>query len=130
EGYQLEAFSANFLRTGAVYFSSAADVAESTLTVAGLTNNVSYALRAGAVNWDGVINYTSLGNRTTPAGPPVNNPMIYAVYQTSVIAQWATVPSVTGYDDEASTDSNFNGTIFSTVTADVTAGQLTVGTVS
>src|SRR6185369_15811004 len=86
EGYQLEASSTNFNGAGTIYFSSNTTPAVSTLTVTGLTTNVAYYFRAGAINWDGVVNYvTPTGSpATTVAGAAPTNPLITNVYVSSL----------------------------------------------
>src|SRR5678815_5251425 len=120
------------------YFSSNTTPATSTLTVTGLTSNVAYNLRAGALNWYQVPNYvTPTGSpATTAAGRAVGSPAITSVYITTMTATWTSSPDpVTGYDVEASTASNFTGQIITTVTTNTSAltltfnsGQLTANT--
>ena len=64
EGYELDASTAaNF--TGQIFISSNTTPLTSTLTVTGLSPVVTYFLRAGAVNWNSVANYVSLGSTRT-----------------------------------------------------------------
>ena len=127
EGYRLEASSTNFNGTGTVYFSSNTTPATSTLTVSGLTTNVSYNLRVGGLNWNNVPNFvTPTGSpATTVAGGAPGNPLITAVYVSSLTAAWGNVNSPSGYSLEASTMSDFTGTLISSVTTDGTMNGLT-----
>ena len=94
EGYRLEASSTNF-NGGTIYFSSNTTPSTSTLTVVGLTSNVSYNLRVGALNWNNVPNFvTPTGSpATTVAGGAPGNPLITAVYVSSLTAAWGNVNS-------------------------------------
>src|SRR4029077_20465957 len=97
-------------------------------TVGGLASFTTYYLRAGAINWDSVVNYVIIpATQSLSAGAPVN-PVISAVYITTLTVTWTTVPNTTGYEIDASTAANFTGTIFSSVTANTSATTLTVGT--
>src|SRR5436853_2820707 len=98
----------------------------STLTVSGLAAFTTYYLRVGDLNWNNATNYVSIGSTMTTAGGAVGSPAISAVYLSTITATWTTVPNVTGYDVEASTMSNFTGTIFSTATTNTRATTLTV----
>ena len=126
EGYRLEASSTNFNGTGTIFFSSNTTPSVSTLTVNGLQSNVAYNLRAGAINWDGVVNFvTPTGSpATTGAGAAPNNPQITNVYLSSMSVTWGSVASPSGYSLEVSTMANFTGTIISSVTADGTMSGL------
>ena len=126
EGYRLEASSTNF-NGGTIYFSSNTTPAVSTLTVSGLTTNVAYNLRVGGLNWNNVPNFvTPVGSpATTVAGSAPINPLITAVYVSSLTSTWGAVASPSGYSLEASTMSNFTGTIISSVTTDGTVSTLT-----
>ena len=123
EGYRLEAiFLTNFNGTGTIYLPARMrDAVESARwTVSGLTTNVSYNLRVGALNWDNVPNFvTPLGSpATTVAGGAPINPLITAVYVQLAhldVGRSRWLPS--GYSVwKASTMSNFTGTIISSVT--------------
>ena len=131
EGYRLEASTASDF-SGTIYFSSNSTPATSTLTVTGLTTNVAYYLRAGALNWNNVPNFvTPTGSpATTIAGSAPTNPLITAVYVSSLTSTWGAVSSPSGYSLEASTMSNFTGTIISSVTTDGTVSTLTFNVVS
>src|SRR5581483_4453006 len=102
-----------------------AEATQSTLTVSGLTTAQAYYLRVSALNWNGVANFTTVGQATTGAGPAPVNPQIVAVFQTSMSVTWGTVDSG-GYSLEASTMSDFTGTLLSSVTADATRATLTL----
>src|SRR5206468_4336158 len=94
----------------------------------GLAPLTTYYLRAGGINWDGVVNYSTFGSTKTLLGttPPLN-PVIAAVYRSSITASWGSVNSDTGYVVEASTASDFTGTRFSTITLSGTDTSATAG---
>src|SRR5205807_932128 len=76
--------------------------------------------------WNNATNYVSIDSTRTNSGWAVGSPAISAVYLSTITATWTTVPNVTGYDVEASTMSNFTGTIFTTATTNTSAITLTV----
>src|SRR5438552_3938954 len=125
QGYHLDAPTAANFR-GTIYSSTTFLAADSTLTVSGLAAFTTYYLRVGDLNWNNATNYVSIGSTMTTSGGAVGSPAISAVYLSTITATWTTVPNVTGYDVEASTMSNFTGTIFSTVTTNTSAITLTV----
>jgi len=99
-----------------------------TLTVNNLAAFTTYYLRIGGLNWDGVADYAALGStRTTPGGPP-GTPNLSAVFISSIPVTWTAASNNTGYELDASTASNFTGTILSSVTVSTAATGLTVGT--
>ncbi|MEK7389191.1 MAG: fibronectin type III domain-containing protein, partial [Elusimicrobiota bacterium] len=132
EGYRVEASSTNFgalLPGGAVLSSFTANVAASTLTVLGLTADVTYYFRVAALNWSSQPNYAALGSTltvTTPGAAPLN-PAIYRVYGGSITLSWLAVNSDGGYVAQASTAANFSGELFSSATANGNAVFLTPG---
>src|ERR1019366_10246047 len=127
QGYRLEAYNdANY--TSLAGSSQTTSVALSTLSISNLTPFTTYYLRAGAVNWNGVVNYVTIGSTQTTAGGAVANPAISAVYVSTITATWTDASNTTGYDVEASS-TNFNGTgvVYSTITTNTGGISLTVG---
>jgi len=123
EGYKLDASTAsNF--TGVLFSSNTTDVNQSTLTVTGLGSFTTYYFRVGGTNWNNVNNYLSAGSTRTLAGAPPVNPIISAVYITSITASWTLVSSTMGYKVDASTASNFTGTLFSSITTSTQSAVL------
>ncbi|MDD5302284.1 MAG: hypothetical protein PHS14_04170 [Elusimicrobia bacterium] len=142
EGYRLEASTAADF-TGTLSFSAGADIAASTLTVAGLLPNTTYFLRSAALNWAGALSsYTVLGSTSTSALPPVQGALEFlSIQRTSVTVAWAAftasppgASSMTsqGYILEASSN-NFGALapagapVFSSVTFNVLNSTLSVG---
>ncbi|RDJ93115.1 hypothetical protein B4Q13_24160, partial [Lacticaseibacillus rhamnosus] len=56
-----------------------ASVAFSTLTVSSLVPSKTYYLRAGAINWNGVVTYSAFGSTMTNAGEAPTNVQISSV---------------------------------------------------
>ena len=109
-------------------FSSAPNTTPSvsTLTVGGLAAYTTYYFRVGGINYDNVVNYTVMTATQTTAGRAVGNPQITSVYITTMTATWTAAPDpVTGYDVEASTASDFTGTLVATITTNTSALTLT-----
>ncbi|PIR16165.1 MAG: hypothetical protein COV48_10405, partial [Elusimicrobia bacterium CG11_big_fil_rev_8_21_14_0_20_64_6] len=121
EGYVLEASSTNFGVNqfgGVVYSSLTTKVAASTLSITGLTTDVTYYFRVGTLNWDSQPNYLTLGSTltvTTPGEAPADA-QIFRVYAGSITVSWLAVNSDNGYLVQASTASDFTGTLFSSKT--------------
>ncbi|TPW19473.1 MAG: cell wall surface anchor family protein, partial [Elusimicrobia bacterium] len=127
EGYALEASSTDFgaQAPGGLTLSSATPVVGlSTLTVAGLTPNVTYYFRAGALNWAGAAHYAAAGSSATLAPPP-GAPAFAGVFPGSMTVSWTPVSS-SGYELQASLNASFSPTAaFSSTTAGG-AAQLTL----
>lgn len=104
EGYRVEASSTNF-SAGTVYSSATIAVAQSTLTVSGLSLNTTYFIRTASLNWAGAPNYTTLGSTVTLAAPP-SALAVGAVSSTSVSLSWSAGgnPVWTPYEVSLSTD--------------------------
>src|SRR5205807_9749821 len=100
EGYELDP-SLHARRSSDVGSSSTASVSQTTLTVTGLAANTTYFFRVGGINWNNVINYTTIGSTLTNVGSAPVNPAVSSVFITSITANWATVANTTGYDIEA-----------------------------
>src|SRR5262249_15983224 len=81
--YRLEAYTDSGY-TSLAGSSQTAVASQSTLTVSGLTPFTTYYLRAGAINWDGVVNYVTFGSTRTDAGPAPSPVNIGAVFITSI----------------------------------------------
>ncbi len=64
-------------------------------------------------------------------GPP-GSPTLFAVYRTTITVNWSTagLTNRNGFEVDASTASDFTGTLFSTITTNTAATTLTDGTVS
>ncbi|PIR17717.1 MAG: hypothetical protein COV48_08345, partial [Elusimicrobia bacterium CG11_big_fil_rev_8_21_14_0_20_64_6] len=125
-GYLIEASTTNFgaLSPGGVTFASATpNVALSTLTVAGLTPDATYFLRAGALNWSGAANFLNPGSTSTLSVPPAAAALA-TLYTTSTTVTWDAVTSQ-GYRVEASVNPTFTPVFFSS-TASGGATALTV----
>src|SRR4029077_1701483 len=83
EGYRLQASTASDFSTIAGS-SQTTSVALSTLTINGLLADTVYYLRAGALNWSSVPNYSVLaGSTRTLTGPAPITPLIGTVYITT-----------------------------------------------
>jgi len=123
EGYQLDASTAPDF-SGAVLSSATANVRDSTLTVSGLSPNLVYYFRAGALNWDKVPNDTSLGSTNTLAALPASIASTFTmVGVSSAAAQWGANgnSASTHYTLNLSTAANFTGTLFSSTTYNLSA---------
>src|SRR6185312_16226285 len=124
EGYELDASSTNFNGTGTVYFSSNTTPSVSTLTIVGLTPFTTYYLRAGAFNYNDVLNFANVLSTQTLPGASPGAPTITAVYLTSMTVTYATVGNSMGYELDASTMSTFAPVTTSSNTSDNTLGTL------
>src|SRR5262249_19487474 len=115
EGYNLQASTASDF-SGTIYSSRTFEASRSTLTVIVPSADTVYYLRVGAENWNDVARYVTIGvsTRTLPGPAPI--PTITNVYITTMSVAWSNVNSYTGYSLEASTASDFTGTIISSVT--------------
>ncbi|MBI5622324.1 MAG: hypothetical protein HY924_00955, partial [Elusimicrobia bacterium] len=130
EGYKLEASSTNFgalFPGGVVYSSQTLNVAASTLTVIDLASEVTFYFRVGSIGHNSERNYRTLGSTKTVAfmGAPPDNVAVSKVWLSSISLTWLTVNS-NGYRVDASTDEDFDGDIFSSVTTNGGLGSLTV----
>jgi len=114
-GFIVEASTAaNF--SGAVVLSSAVDPAVRGLSVSGLSPATTYYLRAGALNWNSVAAYAAALSTFTRAAPP-DSFAFTAVDLTSATLQWSAAEGAeSGYRLEASTASDFSGTVLSSTT--------------
>src|SRR5262249_40372942 len=84
-----------------------------------------YYLRAGAINWNGVVNYAvALTTRTDSGGAP-GTPSFVAVYISSLSVTYGTVTNGQGYELDASTSgADFYPVAASTVTTDNSRNSL------
>ena len=123
QGYELDAStSSNFI----TYTSSkTVAVAQSTLTISGLTPFTTYYLRVGGVNWDSVVNYVGLSTQTS-AGAAPGSVSLTAVYVTSTTLSWTAVSGSNGYEVDASSMQFASGVVLSTVTTNNASTSLTV----
>ena len=118
EGYVVEASSTNFglLTPGGVVSSSAtANAAVSSLTVfdPALITNHFYYFRVGALNWNGVANYTHVGSTLTPLEmqtPLPDDPLFTGISSGSIVAHWLLSgnPDSTRYRMDVSLDPGFS----------------------
>ena len=128
-GYDLKASSTNFgalTPGGTISLSSTSDAGAGSLSVGGLDANTTYFFHVGAYNWRGALSYVDLSSASTLA-PPVSNPTVFKVYDTSVTVTWTPCPaapqssSCEGYEVDAATadllgNSDFGGTLVSSIT--------------
>jgi hypothetical protein len=125
QGYELDASTASDF-SGQIFSSTTFNASLSTLTVNGLSTSVLYYFRAGAINWNNVVNFSSLGSASTGAGPAPTNPIIVNVAVSSIAVTWGSVSAISGYELDASTASNFTGTLVSSITTNGNLTGLTV----
>ncbi|MFA6578493.1 MAG: fibronectin type III domain-containing protein, partial [Elusimicrobiota bacterium] len=130
EGYRLEASSTDYgtLYPGGDILSSATtNVGLSTLAVAGLAPDTTYYFRLGALGHDGGANYLAFGSTKTLKGavPPGNVRAEWTIEHEIALA-WSPVNSDLGYRTEASTASDFTGSVYSATTDDGMASQLSI----
>src|SRR5205807_6087291 len=107
QGYRFEAYS-DAAYTTLIASSQTAIASVSTLTISGLTPFTTYYLKAGAINWDSVVNYVTFGSTRTDAGPAPSPVNITNVYVTSITVNYGTVGGSQGYELDASS-TNFVG---------------------
>ena len=100
-------------------------VAQSTLTISGLTPFTTYYLRAGAANWDSYVNFVNLSTQTS-AGAAPGGVTLDAVYITSATLSWTAVSGSNGYEIDASSMQFTSGIVLSTVTTNNVTTSLTV----
>ncbi|RLE37229.1 hypothetical protein DRJ17_07005, partial [Candidatus Woesearchaeota archaeon] len=128
EGYKIQASTAPDF-TGIFYSSSTLDVKLSTLTIRGLTVSTTYYFRVGSLNWTEEPNYILSGSTCTmspvPDTPPIE-PYVSNVHKSNITVDWTANNPDNGYILQASTASDFTGTVSSSQTADGTATSLTV----
>jgi len=126
QGYELDvSTSQNFITLQGSSITYTAAV--STLTIAGLQVATTYYVRAGAINWNNVVNYAAIGSTMTSSGPAPTNVQITAVYVSSITATWSAESGANGYSLEASTaawPNSYVGNV-SSVTFDASRSTLT-----
>ncbi|MBI5623512.1 MAG: hypothetical protein HY924_07030, partial [Elusimicrobia bacterium] len=118
-GYELQASLSGSFGPIAAMSSTTAGGA-SGLSVAGLSSNTTYYLRAGSINKHGIRNFAAMGSTSSLALPPSSPffpdaPPNDGVFVTSATLQWGAVASQ-GYVLEASTAPDFSGTLISSST--------------
>src|SRR5207248_7403958 len=118
EGYELDASTmSNFNPIAGSSITTDATV--STLTVnSGLLAGTTYYLRVGALNYNNVPNFVFIGSTETAGGAAPTNPIITAVYASSMTVTWGSVGSLTGYVLGAYSDPGYTSLVASSVTAD------------
>ncbi len=114
--------------SGTVSISTVAQGATAAATLTGLAADTTYYLYVAAMNYNGIQTaFMPLGSTSTLASAP-SNPVFVAVLAGSIIVHW-TAPSAgtaAGYLLQASTASNFTGTIYSSATPNAVLSTLTV----
>src|SRR4029077_7511701 len=95
QGYRFEAYS-DATYTTLVGSSVTAVASQSTLTISGLSAFTTYYLRAGAINWNSVVNYVTFGSTRTDAGPAPSPVNLTAVYIPSATTTYGTVTGSQG----------------------------------
>lgn len=118
-GYRFEASTSPAFLPGTVFSSATSAVGDGSLTVTGLTSFATYYLRVGTLNEPGGPNYVTSASVFTQTllGPPAVG--TFTVHSPTVIeASWDLGPNPAGliYEADASTASNFTGTVFSSQT--------------
>lgn len=97
-----------------------------------LAANTTYYFRLWSANVG--LNYSPVSNGTTTStlSDPVSSTRVYQVFGTSAALNWQALPSAPssstseGYEVDASTASNFTGTIFSSITENVSLSTLSL----
>ena len=133
EGYELDASSTDF-SGGAVYSSVTYSRSQSSLIIGGLEANTTYFMRLEGLNWAGSTGpYTALGSTPTLAlAPTALTTTFLDVYFASATVAWTALPtspstsSCEGYELDASTASDFSGTIYSSITYAVADSTLSI----
>jgi hypothetical protein len=126
QGYKLQASTAPDF-SGMVLSSSTPNVALSTLTVSGLEVNSTYYFRIGSLSHDSQANFISAGSTKTLLGAVApGNVLVESVSASALSLTWSSVNSDLGYLAEASTASNFTGTLYSSSTTDGQAAFLSI----
>src|ERR1019366_7157684 len=123
QGYELDYSTSNNFITYQSSVTTAVTV--STLTASGLTAYTTYYLRAGAINWDGVVNYASALSTVTLTGPA---PVVTSinVFVTSATVNYTLTAGSGGYELDVSSNNFGAGVIFSSVTTSAALGSLTI----
>ncbi|MCG2726473.1 MAG: fibronectin type III domain-containing protein, partial [Elusimicrobia bacterium] len=104
---------------------SSSETANIFATVEGLNPPTTYYFRVKARNTIGVwSDYTVVGSTRNGSAAPLN-PVISAVYESSVTVSYGTVPEVDGYVVEASTMSDFSLILYSSSTVGDSVSALT-----
>lgn len=125
-GYLLQASTSPTFTTIAGS-SITANIAVTTLTITSLAAHTTYYLRVGGLNVGGAANFSTLLPLQTLAGGPPLATTIQNVSSSTISLGWTGVSDITGYNIQASTASDFSGTLFSTVTTSLVSVGLTVG---
>ncbi|MFC1680136.1 hypothetical protein ACFL2T_08015, partial [Elusimicrobiota bacterium] len=115
EGYRVDASTASDFTGDILSSTTFTGVQPSTLTVTGLTGASTYYFRVGSLNWQSAPNFDFAGSTFTGTAPP-RNPVIVAVFLSSITASWGGVDPDEGYVLDASTAPDFSGTLRSSGT--------------
>lgn len=127
--YQLDA-STNSDFSVPVISSATTGGNETNLTVVSLNPNTSYYFRVGALNWNEQKSFVSANSTSTLTHPPTS-PNITSVNISSVSLNWTgSIGGVVQYRVDASTASNFTGTVISSQTTNGNEINLTVVSLS
>ena len=131
-GYELDASTAPDF-SGTLFSSSTTNSAVNSLTTpASLSPNTTYYMRLGNIVGSATSYVNVIPASTSTLANVVTGSRIYQTFSTSVTVNWvalaATPSSMTaeGYILQASTASNFSGTLYSSSTANVSLSTLTV----
>jgi hypothetical protein len=123
EGYAIQASTAADF-SGTLFNNSTLDTSATSLTIGGLKHGKRVYVRVGGVNWDSVSNYVVAGSTITLPGPAPTNPIISAVYLSSITVTWGGVSADDGYSADAFRDPGFTIPAGSSVTVNGAATGL------
>ncbi|MBI4424015.1 MAG: hypothetical protein HY554_09830, partial [Elusimicrobia bacterium] len=123
-GFRLEA-STSPVFAGTVHLSSTADSGAGSLTAVGLDGNATYHFRLAALNHNGVPAQAAQLSTVTKGGAPQTF-ALGSVWLSSATLSWGAVGNASGYRLEASTASDFTGTVRSSSTPNGSLAVLAV----
>ncbi len=115
--------------SGPILSSATAAMAQSTLTVTGLSANTAYYFEVETLNWNGVADVSVVGPATTPPVPPAPAaPPFTLVGRSSFTVNWDSGTAALGYNGPGTTYAvqvsslpTFGGAVFSTSTTNLSA---------
>ncbi len=118
-GYKLDVSTVPAFNA-AIVSSSTVGVQPSTLTVGGLLPSTTYFVRVAAINGAGMPNFVLVGSTQTVTGggggPPINPTPAGPPGVSSITMNWGNPGGTNGFVVNASTTSNFSGTVLSSAT--------------